>query len=345
MKSLLFSPLTVKNICLKNRIVMSPMAMHSASNTGEVTDWLKIHYASRALGQVGLIMLESMAISLEGKVSDHGNLGIWDDVHINGLKELTDLLHSLGSQVAAQLYHAGRKSEVSTITPVAPSSLTYQANNVMPKELTKNDILQIIDDFKQATIRCQKAAIDIIELHAAHGYLINQFLSPLANHRTDEYGGTLENRYRLLGEIIEEIKAIWHNPLFVRISSVDHAKGGTTLTDSLFYATKMKEQGVDLIDCSSGGVVPIKINYYPNYQVPAAEQIRNQVGIITGAVGLIKTASQAEEILRNSRADLIFIGRALLRDPFWARSAAEELAVDIPIPIQYSRYGSNWLQR
>lgn len=343
MAAKLFSPYTIKNVTLKNRIVMSPMCMHSSDDSGEVKTFHYTHYLSRALGQVGLIMLENLAITSDGRIAP-GDLGIWDDNHVKGLKSLVDLIHEFGAKVGAQIGHAGRMANLEGVTTIGPSPIPFSPDHQTPVEMTKEDINQMVLHFKESTRRAREAGFDILEIHTAHGYLLNEFLSPLSNQRTDEYGGSLENRYRILGEVIEAVKTEWSGPLFVRISSTDYKEGGNTPDTFVEYAKKMKEQGVDLVDCSSGGIAPVKVNSYPNYQVPASEKIRNKVGIATSAVGLITTPTQAEEILTNNRADLIFIGRELLRDPFWARTAAEELGVEIEVPVQYTRYGSVWLK-
>ncbi|MGW0039880.1 NADPH dehydrogenase NamA [Gordonia sp. NPDC003376] len=342
MSSLLLSPWTIKNVTLKNRVVMSPMCTHSADDEGRVSNFHRTHYTARALGQTGLIFVESLAVDRHGKIGD-GDLGIWDDRHISGLAELVDQLHAFGSRVGAQISHAGRNTTASDADSIAPSPIPFTEGASVPRELTVAEIGEIVTWFGQAARRSAAAGFDILEVHTAHGYLLNQFLSPLANQRTDQYGGSPENRYRIVGEIIDEVQKYWNGPLFVRISSTDHAEGGNTPTSFLEYGRLMKQQGVDLIDCSSGGIAPVSVNAYPNYQVPAAELLRRELDIPTGAVGLIQTGRQAEEILRNGRADLVFVGRQLLRDPFWVRSAADDLHEHIEPPVQYTRYGSVWI--
>ena len=343
MTTMLFSPYKIKDITLKNRIVMSPMCMFSADESGEVTNFHLTHYTARALGQAGLIMTETLSIDPNGLIAP-GDLGIWDDRHIEGLKNLVNQIHAFGTKVGAQIGHAGRKSKKEGVTPIAPSPIPFSDKEPIPRELTKEEILQLIDKYKQAARRAREAGFDVIELHGAHGYLIHQFLSPISNQRTDEYGGSVENRYRFLEEIIEAVKTEWNGPLFVRISATEYVKGGNTPDTYVKYAKKMKEQGVDLIDCSSGGIALVKIDTYPNYQVPFAEKIRHEASIPTGAVGLIQTGIQAEEILKNNRADLVFIGRAFLRDPFWPRTAAVQLGADIEVPVQYTRSNTNWIK-
>lgn len=335
MEAKLFSPYTIKNLTLKNRIVMSPMCMYSCMNEdGKVMDWHRIHYPTRAVGQVGLIIVEATAVSPEGRIS-YQDLGIWSDEHVDGLKKLVNLVHDQGAHIGIQLAHAGRKAELDEDI-LAPSAIPFE-NMKTPKEATLEDIKRIIASFQEAARRAKEAGFDVIEIHAAHGYLINEFLSPLTNKRTDNYGGSEENRYRLLEEIIEAVKQEWDSPLFVRISASDYVENGNTPETYVTYAKKMKEQGVDLIDCSSGAVVPAKINVYPGYQVSFAEKIRNEAHIATGAVGVITSGSQAEEILQNDRADLIFLGRELLRNPYWPHYAARELGYALQAPTQYER--------
>lgn len=335
MNNRLFTPFTLKNVTLKNRIVMSPMCMYSSSNEdGKITDWHRIHYATRAVGGVGLVVLEATAVLPEGRIS-YRDLGIWSDDHIAGLKEVVDLVHQNGAKAAIQLAHAGRKAELNE--PIyAPSALPFPGM-ATPVEADSDYIRNVVTAFKEGALRAKEAGFDIIELHGAHGYLISQFLTPLANKRQDEYGGSADNRYRLLGEIIEAIKSVWDGPIMVRISANEYDEHGNSLEQYIDYARKMKEQGVDLIDCSSGGVVPAQIHVFPGYQVNLSDQIRRQAEIATGAVGLISNTKQAEEILGNERADLIFIGRELLRNPYWALQAAKELGAEIDRPKQYGR--------
>ncbi|MFT4415679.1 NADPH dehydrogenase NamA [Fredinandcohnia humi] len=336
METALFSPYTIKNVTLKNRIVMSPMCMYSSHNQdGKVEYWHYTHYVSRAVGQVGLIMIEATAVTPQGRITPQ-DLGIWSDNHIPGLKKLVDMMKAYGSKTAIQLAHAGRKATVEGEI-VAPSAISFSESYKTPKELSISEIKGTIQAFKEGAIRAKEAGFDIIEIHGAHGYLINEFLSPLSNKREDEYGGSVENRYRFLGEVIEAIKEVWDGPLFVRVSAHDHTAGGLTPSDYVEFAARMKQQGVDLIDVSSGALVPAKINVYPGYQVGYSEKIRNEAQIATGAVGLITKGVQAEEILQNKRADLIFIARELLRDPYWPRTAAKELGVSIDGPKQYER--------
>jgi len=332
----LFSPINIEGVSLKNRIVMSPMCMYSSTEqNGDVTPFHITHYASRAVGQVGLIMIEATAVQPEGRISSY-DLGIWDDRHIEGFQRLNQELHSYGSKTAIQLAHAGRKAELPD--PIyAPSAIQFDHTYQVPKAMTIEEIETTIQAFQQGAKRSKLAGFDIIEIHAAHGYLINQFLSPLTNKRTDEYGGSRENRYRFLEQIIDAVQEVWTGPLFVRISTDEYNPNGNTWEDMLYFANRMKAQGVTLIDCSSGGVVPAAVHTYPGYQVKKCEEIKQEVQIKTGAVGLITSGLQAEEILQNNRADLVFIGRSLLRNPYWAKVAADELNYQLQAPKQYER--------
>ncbi|WP_102345675.1 NADPH dehydrogenase NamA [Bacillus sp. Marseille-P3661] len=331
----LLSTFKLKDMTLKNRIVMSPMCMYSCDKEdGVVTDWHMTHYESRAVGQVGLIIVEATAVHPQGRISSK-DLGIWDDNHVVRLKQLVDRVHQSGSSIGIQLAHAGRKATVDGEI-YAPSAIAFNGMKT-PKELTIVEIEGIIETFKQGAARAKEAGFDCIEIHAAHGYLINQFLSPLTNKRQDEFGGNSENRYRLLKKVIHAIKEVWEGPLFVRISANEYQPDGLTVEDHVVYAEQMKAQGVDLIDCSSGGVVPATIDVFPGYQITYSENIKNKVGIPTGAVGLITSGIQAQEIVKNGRADLVFIGRELLRNPYWPYAAAKELNVEIQSPTQYQR--------
>ncbi|MBS4217228.1 NADPH dehydrogenase NamA [Bacillus sp. FJAT-49711] len=332
----LFTPFTVKNITLKNRIVMSPMCMYSCFNEdGMVGDWHYTHYTSRAVGQVGLIVVEATAVTPQGRISPR-DLGIWSDDHIAGLTKLTQMIEEHGAVSGIQIAHAGRKAVLDGEI-IAPSAIPFDEKMKKPKEMSIDEIKETIAAFGKAAERAKKAGFKVIEIHAAHGYLINEFLSPLTNKRSDEYGGTPENRYRFLRDIIEEVKLTWDGPLFVRVSANDYNDEGLNEEDYVLMANWMQEQGVDLIDVSSGAVVPASIPTFPGYQVPFADQIRNKANIPTGAVGLITNGTQAEEILQNNRADLIFLARALLRDPYWPRTAAQELKHELAAPEQYKR--------
>ncbi|MDT0687242.1 NADPH dehydrogenase NamA [Autumnicola psychrophila] len=350
--SLLFSPLTIKEIEVKNRITVSPMCMYS-SKDGFSNNWHMVHLGSRAVGGAGLIFTEAVAVSPEGRITPH-DLGIWKDEHINGLKEILEFVESQGAVIGTQLAHAGRKA--STTPPweggalldnksggwntLAPSPIPFINNNPLPKELDDTGIKKVITDFKAAAKRAVKAGFKVVEIHAAHGYLLHQFLSPISNQRNDNYGGGFENRIRLLLEVLEAVKKEWPSdlPIFVRISATDWVEGGWDEEESVKLAKILKEKGVDLIDCSSGGMVPhAKIPVEKGYQVQFSEKIKTEANIATGAVGLITNAEEAEKILTHDQADLIFMAREFLREPYFPLKAAKTLGTDVPWPPQYDR--------
>lgn len=324
-----------------------------SSEDGFANDWHLVHLGSRAIGGAGLIICEATAVSPEGRITN-GDLGIWKDEHIDTLKRITHFIHQHGSIAGIQLAHAGRKA--STPLPwkggaslkedegawqtVAPSPIAYKEGMHIPVELDIAGIEKVIDDFRNAALRAKTAGFKVAEIHAAHGYLLHQFLSPLSNRRTDEYGGSFGNRTRLLLQVVEAVRNIWTDelPLFVRISATDYAEGGWTLEDSIALAQDLKNKGVDLIDCSSGGNVHnAKIKAGPLYQTSFAEQIRKETGIKTGAVGMITTAAEAESIISQGKADLVLLARQMLRDPYFALHAAKELGEDVEWAVQYER--------
>ncbi len=350
--SLLFTPLKIKSIILKNRIVVSPMCQYSAKD-GFATNWHLVHLGSRAIGGSGLIIVEATSVSPEGRIST-GDLGIWKDEHIEKLKEITDFIHENGSISGIQLAHAGRKAsfDIPWENPtqlenfnggwntLSASAEKFNPADKVPIALDVKGIKNVINDFKLATERAIKSGFKVLEIHAAHGYLLHQFLSPISNKRTDQYGGSFENRVRLLIETVESVREVWpnENPLFVRISATDWAEGGWNLEQSIRLSALLKEKGVDLIDTSSGGLtLAQQIALKPGYQVEFASAIKRETGIATGAVGLITTAKQAEEILENEDADLIFLARELLRNPYFPLHAAIDLEDDIKWPLQYER--------
>jgi 2,4-dienoyl-CoA reductase-like NADH-dependent reductase (Old Yellow Enzyme family) len=349
--SKLFSPLTIKNITLKNRIVMSPMCQYSATD-GFTNDWHLVHLGSRAAGGTGLIITEATAVSPEGRISP-GDAGIWSNEHIHGLKRIVSFIHQHSAVAGIQLAHAGRKASCSVPAQggkqldekqggwqtFAPSEIPFTSGERTPESLSKEGILKVILDFKNATMRAHEAGFKVVEIHSAHGYLLQEFLSQLSNQRTDDYGGSFENRIRLLIQVIDEVKSVWpvENPLFVRISATEWTEGGWTVEESIKLASILKEKGVDLIDCSSGGNVNnVRIPVAPGYQVPFSEAVRKS-GILTGTVGFITNSRQAEDILIEDKADLIFLGRELLRNPYFPLLAARELGDDITWPLQYLR--------
>lgn len=348
----LFSPYKIKGIELKNRIVVSPMCQYSAHD-GFANDWHLVHLGSRAVGGAGLIITEATAVSPEGRISPF-DLGIWKDEHIENLKRITGFIAAQGCVPGTQLAHAGRKA--SKTEPwngdkqvpiqeggwktVAPSAIPFSEDSDTPEALTTDGINKVVADFKAAATRALAAGFKVIEIHAAHGYLIHQFLSPLSNKRTDDYGGPFENRIRLLLDIVAEIRAVWPEdyPLLLRISASDWVENGWTIDDSVALAEVLLDNGVDLVDCSSGGNIPgVKIPVGPNYQVPFAAEVRKRSGMPTGAVGIIVSASQAEDIVASGEADLVIMAREMLRDPYFPLRAARELGVEVKWPVQYER--------
>ena len=352
MNSLLFSPLTLKSITFKNRIVISPMCQYSATD-GFANDWHLVHLGSRAAGGAGLLIQEATAISPEARISPE-DLGLWKDEHIEKLQSINQFIKSQNAIPGIQLAHAGRKASVSAPwlgnkklseneggwTTVAPSAIAYQESETAPIALDNLGIQKVLNDFQSATRRAVQAGYEVLEIHAAHGYLLHQFLSPLTNQRTDEYGGSFENRIRLTLETVTAVQVEWPSnlPLFVRISATDWAEGGWSVEESVQLSQILKEKGVDLIDVSSGGLVSHqKITIGPNYQVPFAEKIKKETGIRTGAVGMITEAHQAENILSESQADLVFFARESLRNPNLGLDFATALKETVAWPKQYER--------
>ena len=352
MSTSLFSPLSIKSIILKNRIAISPMCQYSATD-GFATDWHLVHLGSRASGGAGLIIQEATSVSPEGRISPE-DLGLWNNEQIDKLKQITQFIINQDAVPGIQLAHAGRKASAASPwnggrkvandnggwDTVAPSAIAYHDNEKAPIALDKNGIQKVITDFKAATKRALEAGYQVVEIHAAHGYLLHQFLSPLSNVRTDEYGGSFENRIRLTLEVVEAVQSEWPEnlPLFVRISASDWAEGGWNLEESIQLSKILKEKGVDLIDVSSGGAVSHQqIPLGPNYQVPFAESIKKEVGILTGAVGLITDAKQAEEIIVSGKADLVLFARESLRNPNLGLTFAHDLEADVTWPKQYER--------
>ncbi|WP_321475135.1 NADH:flavin oxidoreductase/NADH oxidase [uncultured Paludibaculum sp.] len=348
----LFSPLKLRGLTLPNRVVVSPMCQYSAVD-GFANDWHLVNAGSRAVGGAGLFIVEATGVEARGRISP-GDLGIWSDDHIAPLRRIVDFLHSQGTAAGIQLAHAGRKAscdlpwlggkqlslENGGWQTVAPSAIPFYEDERAPAELTKAEIAQLVSLFADAARRALAAGFDVIEIHGAHGYLLSEFLSPLANRRTDEYGGSFENRIRLPLEITDAIRAVWpaDKPLFYRITASDWADGGWTIDDTVRFASILKQHGVDLMDCSSGGTVPhVKIPVGPGYQVPFADRVRNEAGLPTGAVGAITEAAQAEAILSEGKADLVLLAREMLREPYWAILAAKQLGAAPRVPPQYSR--------
>jgi 2,4-dienoyl-CoA reductase-like NADH-dependent reductase (Old Yellow Enzyme family) len=353
----LFSPLPLGGLTLPNRIAVSPMCQYSCEE-GFATDWHLVHLGSRAVGGAGLVMMEATAVSPEARISpqDHG---IWLDAHIPKLRQITDFIHSQGARAGIQLAHAGRKASTlrpweqrpgqSEVAPVseggwtnvfAPSAIPFSDTYPQPVALDAGGIRKVVDDFAAATRRARSAGYDVIEIHAAHGYLLHEFLSPLSNVRTDDYGGSFENRIQALLEVVHAVRSEWphDHPLLVRISATDWADGGWDSDQSVALAGILKFRDVDLVDCSSGGLVPYaKIPLAPGFQVPFAERVRREAGIPTGAVGMITEPAQADAIIQNLQADLVLLAREMLRDPYWPMHAAAALGHQGSWPVQYMR--------
>jgi NADPH2 dehydrogenase len=311
-----FSGYQIRDLKLKNRVVMPPMCMNMAED-GHPTDFHYIHYGNAALGEIGLIIVEATGVTPEGRILER-DLGLWKDDQIEGHRRIVELVKKYGSSIGIQLGHAGRKCGIESLTTLSPSALPFSESYAVPKEMTLEDIGLIKDAFREAALRSVQAGYELIELHGAHGYLIHQFLSPLSNHRTDEYGGSRENRVRFLKEVTEEVKSVLPEnfPLILRVSASDYVEGGIDIEEMVKIIDLVKED-FDMIHVSSGGLdVNQEINVYPGYQVRFSEVIRNRCGIPTITVGLITEINQVEEILQNDRADLVALGRVLLRDPF-----------------------------
>lgn len=348
----LFSPFQLRSVKFANRVGVSPMCQYSCED-GFATDWHLVHLGSRAQGGAGLVIVEASAVLPEGRISP-ADLGIWMDAHIPALARIVSFVHAQGARAGIQLAHAGRKASTAPPAkgdglvlpnqggwrPVGPSALSFAPHYGVPHALEPAEIAAIVAAFAQAARRALAAGFDLVEIHAAHGYLLNEFLSPLANLRTDAYGGSFENRTRFLLEVVDAVRAAWpaHLPLFVRISATDWAEGGWNPDESVQLARLLRERGVDLIDVSSGGQVPnAQIPLGPGYQVPFAARIRREAQIPTAAVGMITDPAQANEIIANGEADLVLLAREMLRDPYWALHAAAALHEPASWPVQYLR--------
>ncbi|HXB69294.1 MAG TPA: NADH:flavin oxidoreductase/NADH oxidase [Candidatus Acidoferrales bacterium] len=353
----LLTPLEIRGVTLRNRIGVSPMCQYSAED-GFANDWHLIHLGSRAVGGAGLVLMEATAVQDRGRISAH-DTGIWKDDHIGFLARISDFIARQGAVPGIQLAHAGRKASVRPPwdggAPVpqdaggwlacAPSAIPFRPEDPVPAELSHAGIQAVVSAFGSAAKRALAAGFQVVEIHAAHGYLIHQFLSPLSNRRQDEYGGAFDNRIRFALEVVEAVRGVWprHLPLFLRISATDwmehdSVQGSWTAGESVELARRVKPLGVDLIDCSSGGSSLLaKIPLGPGYQVPYAERIRREAGVLTAAVGLITTPAQAEEIVHTGKADLVLLAREFLRDPYFPRRAAQELGQKVKPPVQYGR--------
>lgn len=348
----LFAPLQLRSIQFPNRIGVSPMCQYSAED-GFVTDWHLVHLGARAQGGAGLVIVEASAVTPQGRITP-GDVGIWKDEHIPGLQRIANFIRSQGARTAIQLAHAGRKASMSTPfhgerllsaeeggwTTVAPSALPFIDTYSMPQTLDEAGIEAVIEAFAAAPRRALQAGFEVVEIHSAHGYLLHEFLSPLSNQRTDEYGGSFENRVRLLLRVTEAVRAVWPQelPLFVRISASDWAEGGWTIEESVQLAQLLRERGVDLVDCSSGGnIAHARIPVAPGYQVPFAARIKREAGIATAAVGMITEPTQANGIIEKGEADIVLLAREMLRDPYFAVHAAAALNEPTSWPVQYLR--------
>lgn len=338
--SKLFSEYRIHGLRLKNRLVMAPMCMFCAGEDGKVTDWHIHHYASRAVGGVGLIVIEATAISPEGRISSN-DLGIWDDAHIEGLARLADAVHACGAKIGIQLGHAGRKCKADGMKIEAPSAIAFDDESEIPKEMSKEEIGQTVEEFRDAAVRAKKAGFDLVQIHGAHGYLLSEFLSPLCNTRVDEYGGTPAKRARFLGEVVEAVRTVWKDmPLEVRVSAEDYAEGGNTAKDLAEMLNVVKDKGIDSVNVSTGGVVSVMPKVFPNYQVEAAKTIGKMTSLPVVAGGLIESAREAERIIADGEAAQVYWGRELLRNPYFPLHAMKDLAPDqfsSAIPTQYKR--------
>jgi 2,4-dienoyl-CoA reductase-like NADH-dependent reductase (Old Yellow Enzyme family) len=348
----LFAPLQLRSLTFANRIGVSPMCQYS-SDDGFATDWHLVHLGCRAQGGPGLVMIEASAVLPEGRISS-ADLGIWKDEHIPRLRQIASFIHAQGVRAGIQLAHAGRKGGMSSpftgerlLTPeeggwqpVGPSPIAFSPKYAVPRQLDQSGIDAVVRAFSQAACRANATGFDFVEIHAAHGYLLHEFLSPLANRRTDAYGGSFVNRIRLLLEVVDAVRAEWpaHLPLFVRISATDWAEGGWSPDEAVELARHLRAHGVDLVDVSSGGQVPdARIPVGPGFQVPFASRIRAEAGIPTAAVGMITEPAQANEIVASGQADMVFLARAMLRDPYWPLHAAAALGEEASWPVQYLR--------
>lgn len=334
----LFDNINIKDMNLKNRIVMAPMCMYSSDENGYAYEWHHTHYETRAIGGVGLILLEATGVEGRGRISNR-DLGIWSDSHIDGLTKIVHRCKRHGAKIGIQLGHAGRKSETDPKKIIAPSPIAFDKESPTPHEMDEDEIKKVVQAFKQGAERALEAGFDVIEIHGAHGYLINQFLSPLSNKRKDDYGGSLENRTQFLKEVVQEVRTIWplSKPLIVRISAEDYVESGNHPENLIQQLNLVKNEGIDIIHVSSGGMVLADIDLYPGYQINFADAIKKGVNLPVIGGGLIKEPEMAEEIIGNERADLIFLGRELLRNPYWPLEAAQKLNSHIDWPEQYKR--------
>jgi 2,4-dienoyl-CoA reductase-like NADH-dependent reductase (Old Yellow Enzyme family) len=348
----LFDPLPLRSLTLAHRIVVSPMCEYSSVD-GFANDWHFVHLGSRAVGGAALVFTEATAVTPDGRISPE-DLGIWSDRHVEMLQRIVRFVHDRGAAAGMQIAHAGRKGSTASPwkgglavpvsdggwEPVAPSAERFADGYPLPRALDAAEIPSIVNAFRDAARRVLAAGFDVLEVHAAHGYLIHQFLSPLSNHRQDEFGGSFDNRIRLCLEVVDGVRSVWpeDRPLFVRISATDWLPGGWDIDQAVELCRRLRDHDVDLVDCSSGGTsLAAKIPMGPGYQTPFAERIRREAGVATGTVGLITTPAQADHAIRSGQADCVLIARELLRDPYWPLRAARELGHPIKWPAQYLR--------
>jgi NADPH2 dehydrogenase len=334
----LFESFRIKGLELRNRIVMVPMCMYMAASDGKATQWHQIHYGARAIGGCGLIIQEATAVEKRGRLSDN-DLGIWSDDHIEGLAELVHTVHSMGAPMAVQIAHGGRKSWPGGEPIVAPSPIAFSEQHRIPKELSEDEVFQVIEAFRSGARRAVQAGYDAIEIHGAHGYLIHEFLSPSTNKRQDRFGGSFENRISFALHVIKAVKEEMPEsmPLIIRVSADEYLEDGYTPDEMIEMTMEFKRAGVDLINVSTGGASTGPVKSWPGYQLPYAEKIRANAGIPVIGCGLITTGALAEEAIKNDRVDLIGVGRALLSDPHWPLTAAKELSFAGMIPQPYKR--------
>jgi 2,4-dienoyl-CoA reductase-like NADH-dependent reductase (Old Yellow Enzyme family) len=348
----LFEPLALRGFSFRNRVFVSPMCQYSSDN-GMPTDWHFVHLGSRAVGGAGLVMVEATAVSPEGRISPRDS-GIWSDAHTAGFARIAAFVRAQGAAAGIQLAHAGRKASTRVPwdrsgppevkideggwEPLAPSAIAFAPGYPQPRAIDEAGIEKVIADFATAARRARAAGFDVVEIHSAHGYLLHSFLSPLCNRREDRWGGSFENRTRLVREVARAVRAAFEGPLLLRVSATDWADGGWDLPQTIALVKGLRTDGIDLIDCSSGGAVAhAKIPVAPGYQVPFAAAVRREARIATGAVGLITEPAQAEQIVAAGDADCVLLARAMLRDPYWPLHAAKALGVDVPWPVQYER--------
>jgi 2,4-dienoyl-CoA reductase-like NADH-dependent reductase (Old Yellow Enzyme family) len=334
----LFSPIRLRDVTARNRLWIAPMCMYSVfAEDGIPTDWHRVHYGSRAVGGAGLVIIEATAVEARGRISAR-DLGIWNDKQGQAFTPIVEFMVEYGAVPAIQLAHAGRKAEVPG--NIGPSALAFSERYATPQEMSVEDIEDVVNAFAAGAERARQSGFQAVEIHSAHGYLLHEFLSPLSNHRTDQYGGSLDNRMRFPLQVVRAIRNVWpeHLPLITRISATDWAEGGWDVDQSVLFSQRMREAGVDLVDVSSGGLTQnARMSIGPGYQVPLAARIRSEAEIPTGAVGLITEAKQANDIVAKEEADVVLIARQSLRDAYWPLRVAQELGAEAPVPTQYER--------